>query len=134
MHSYIRPEEPSDRESRVEFFSLLRCRSQYDWLTGLPQIGTHTAAYQPFRRHSSRGGPPDPAEAAPSAWGLPRHGGPVGPSHRLGGRRPPPRRRRVLAICLDAIVPYEDAGESNPVASMASSISSSPAVTATGVR
>ena len=34
---------------------------------------THTAAYEPFRRHSSRAVPADPAEAARAAggWGLP---------------------------------------------------------------
>ena len=60
----------------------------------LPQIGTHTGAYQPFRCHGPRRVPPDPAEAARAAGGCLVRGA-VGPSRPAWVEAC--RRRRVVA-------------------------------------
>ena len=61
------PEVSQDREPRI-FFVV-----EVTNLTGLIVAAgkeTHTAAYHPPRRHSSRGVPSDPAEAARAAGGC----------------------------------------------------------------
>ena len=73
------PEVSQDREPRI-FFGV-----EVTNLTGLIVAAgkeTHTAAYHPPRRHSSRGVPSDPAEAARAAGGC------------LVRSRPVRRRRR----------------------------------------
>ena len=82
---------------------------------------THTAAYEPFRRHSSRAVPADPAEAARAAGGCPvrRARRPVASPGWETAPAPPSSLPRDSPVPLS--MPYDDAGESNPVASMASS-------------
>ena len=68
MHLYTRPEEPSDRETRI--FFVLRAGPNLNGAYGAAGNRTPTAAYEPFRRHSSRAVPADPAEAARAAGGC----------------------------------------------------------------
>ena len=68
MHLYTRPEEPSDRETRI--FFVLRAGPNLNGAYGAAGNRTPTAAYEPFRRHGPRGVPS--GRGSPSGRGLPR--------------------------------------------------------------
>jgi hypothetical protein len=84
MHLYTRPEEPSDRETRI--FFVLRAGPNLNGAYGAAGNRTPTAAYEPFRRHGPRGVPS--GRGSPSGRGLPSL------------PRPPPRHRRGTVVTV----------------------------------